>query len=108
MRLFEREWKHSLFVVPDVRFENEVDMIHGLGGKVLRLHAPQRAASSPLSAEARLHASEISLDDYVFFDGYIENDAVGTTAVRRQLMQQLEAWDWIDSGVDRWRAAAGL
>ena len=66
--LIEREWGETRFVVPDVRFHNEVRAIQRLGGKVLRIHAPARALASPLSLEARAHASETDLDNVPLFD----------------------------------------
>lgn len=74
IHLLEREWNVPGIVVPDVRFENEVAMIHRLGGKVIRIEAPERVAASRLSAEARTHVSETALDGYTGFDLVINND----------------------------------
>ena len=62
------------FIVPDVRFPNEVEYIKSLGGKVYRIHAPIRTSMNTLTDEARNHISETALDDYTRFDGIIFND----------------------------------
>jgi hypothetical protein len=79
MRLVYEQWGIVRFVIPDVRFPNEVEYIQRKGGKVIRVFAPQRVASSSLSFEARLHRSETALDDYPLdnFDGLLDND-IGT------------------------------
>jgi hypothetical protein len=68
LHLIEQEWGTTRFVVPDVRFPNEVRAIQRLGGKVLRIHAPTRADASPLTSEARQHPSEIALDEVPLVD----------------------------------------
>jgi len=72
--LLAREWHVPGIVIPDVRFPNEVEMVHRLGGKVVRIRAPQRVETSRLSAEARGHFSETALDNYDNFDLYVDND----------------------------------
>lgn len=76
MKLIYEQWGIQRFVIPDVRFPNEVDYIKRHGGKVLRIVAPRRVAQSPLTIEARMHPSETALDDYPLdnFDGIVEND----------------------------------
>ncbi|MBW3545430.1 MAG: hypothetical protein KY428_07520, partial [Bacteroidetes bacterium] len=56
-----------------------------LGGKVLRVVAPKRVAVSGLSEEARMHRSETALNDYVGFDGFINNDPEHAATVRDQV-----------------------
>ena len=72
--LMARMWSVENIVIPDVRFPNEVAMVHRLGGKVVRVHAPARAAAASLSAEAREHPSETALDDFTGFDLVVQND----------------------------------
>lgn len=76
MQLLSDSWGVDKFVISDVRFPNEVEFIQSLGGKVIRLTAPNRTANSKLSAEARAHESEIALDDYPLsnFDAVVNND----------------------------------
>lgn len=49
------------WVIPDVRFPNELDAIHSLGGKVIRISKP---GVGPLND----HQSETALDDYRLTD----------------------------------------
>lgn len=76
--VFYENWGIDKFIIPDVRFPNEVEFIHMLGGPVYRINAPVRIENNRLSAEARQHSSETLLDEYTNFDGYIYND-VGTS-----------------------------
>lgn len=57
----------SVLVCTDVRFPNEVELIRGMGGKVVRVFRPDTPATST-------HPSETSLDDYTDWDSYIVND----------------------------------
>lgn len=82
-------WGENKFVVPDVRFVNEVEAIHRLGGKVYRIYAPIRVANSSLSEEARNHISETALDGYKKFDGYIDNDPQYANTVETQIINLL-------------------
>lgn len=75
------------YVFADVRFPNEVEFITNLGGRVYRMHAPNREAVSSLSPEARQHISETALDTYNQFSGIIHNDLDVTIP---QLVQQWE------------------
>lgn len=62
----------SKFYFTDVRFPNEVDFIHNLGGKVVRLLHGDRIY--PLQdSPAALHSSETVLDDYQNFDAVFVN-----------------------------------
>lgn len=62
-------WDIQDFVITDVRFANEAQLIRDLGGKVYRISAPDRSAASGLNATQRAHASETELNT-------IEPDAV--------------------------------
>lgn len=76
INLYHQSWGLNKFVIPDVRFKNEVEAIKKRGGRVYRIVAPQRDANSGASAEARAHISETDLDAYPLadYDGLIFND----------------------------------
>lgn len=90
IRTIYEHWGIQRFVLSDVRFPNEVEYIKQMGGKVFRVIAPNRVAQSPLSAEARMHYSEIALDNYPLdnFDGIIEND-IGQESTLLERIQTL-------------------
>lgn len=77
------------FVIPDIRFENEVEYIKSIGGIVLRLDAPIRASNNSLTPEARQHISETALDTYKNFDGVIYNDVDYTSGVEDHITEIL-------------------
>lgn len=77
------------FVIPDVRFPNEVDFIKSHGGRVIRIHAPIRAEGNSLTPEARQHISETALDGYDRFDAYLFNDPSYVSDVQDQLIEIL-------------------
>jgi len=54
------------WIITDVRFPNEADIIKEKGGIMIRINRPTDIAGG--------HASETSLDDYDEFDLVIEND----------------------------------
>jgi len=89
MQHWERTWGMAKFAITDVRFPNEVAYVQSLGGKVYRIHAPERAYASTLSHEARAHISETALDDFTGFDGIIANDPVHSHSVGAQVRQLL-------------------
>ena len=64
-RLEEKLQGLKKVVIDDVRFPNEVEMIHRLGGRVIRIDRPGPDEST--------HASEIILDTFDGWDGVIEN-----------------------------------
>jgi hypothetical protein len=74
MRVLAENCGLTKFVIPDVRFPNEVEFIQSIGGKVYRIVAPERSANNNLTEEARRHISETALDDFTGFNGYIFND----------------------------------
>ncbi len=75
LRLLSESWGIDKFVIGDVRFPNEAQFVRALGGKVIRIHAPDRAESNRLSPEDRLHRSETALDDWRLgdFDAWVDN-----------------------------------
>jgi phosphomevalonate kinase len=67
----------SRFIITDVRFPEEVKVIKSMGGKVIRLNAPDRTkerlyeecnGDKELMKQRASHRSENSLDDYRDFD----------------------------------------
>jgi hypothetical protein len=93
LRLLEEQWGQRRIVIPDIRFPNEVAMIEDLGGKVLRLYAPTREASSPLTAQARQHISETALDQHRFTYG-INNEPDTTPTPNQQMDALFRLWGW--------------
>jgi hypothetical protein len=89
-RVLYENWGITKFVVPDVRFPNEVQGVQRLGGTVLRVVAPKRNAGHNMSKEARLHTSETALDNYEDFDGFLFNDPEYSETVPRQLSSLLD------------------
>lgn len=87
MQLIEQAWGVSKFVIPDVRFKNEVNAIQSRGGKVFRIIAPIRDKNSGATPEARQHQSEVDLDSVPLsqFDGVIYNDPEFETKVSMQV-----------------------
>jgi hypothetical protein len=79
-----------LAVVDDVRFKNEVDLIKGAGGKVIRL------TRQPHSDD---HASETELDEYEGFDATIDNTDLTINETNQQIIQLLEEWGWLGEEV---------
>jgi hypothetical protein len=72
--VFAEYWGVTKFMIPDVRFPNEVESIQRAGGKVIRIDAPIRASQNKLTPEQRKHSGEIALDAYHGFDGIVLND----------------------------------
>lgn len=85
MNLVNEQWGIDRFVIPDVRFPNEVGMIRRNGGYIWRLIAPVREAENGLSAEARLHESEVALDQFDLFDEFVYNDPRYASTVGEQI-----------------------
>lgn len=94
MTLFHNQWGVSKFVIPDVRFPNEVEYLQSRGAAVCRVLAPERIRNSSLTTEARLHISETALDDYERFDGYIPNDIGQEAFVERDIDNLLTLFGW--------------
>lgn len=71
LMLAERPVQHRGVVIPDVRFQNEMDAIRGAGGRVWRVRR-----GSGLEGSAGLHTSETAQDGIADaeFDAVIRND----------------------------------
>ncbi len=89
MRVLAENSGITKFVIPDVRFPNEVEFIQGMGGQVWRIHAPQRTDNSSLTKEAREHISETALDQYLGFNAIIQNDPWYSDTLGTQVFNQL-------------------
>lgn len=57
------------YVVADVRFQNEVDIIHELDGIVIKIERPS------LEADTDLHSSEKNIDSIKNYDFLVENNS---------------------------------
>lgn len=83
LELFNDEWDWVL--IPDTRFQNEVDVMRErFGAMHLRVVRPNFISS--LTKEQQNHPSEIALDDY-FPDYYIEN-----SGDLEQLRETVNTW----------------
>lgn len=76
IQTYAHYWDEHKFIIPDIRFPNEVEGLRQNGGRVFRIYAPKRNRFAAATDEQRLHASEVSLDNYPTnkFDGIIYND----------------------------------
>ncbi len=70
----------EVFIISDVRFPNELDFIRKLGGKIVRIHAPERnrerlIKEGSINSSTSSHSSETALDNYdASFDRVLCND----------------------------------
>jgi hypothetical protein len=81
----------AIYVVTDVRFDNEVEGIKEMGGLVWRVQGPQRIGES---SKGDAHASELQRDD-MECDGTIVNEE-GTSKgdIKKQITKLLKDVDW--------------
>lgn len=88
---FSHYWNEHKFVIPDVRFPNEVEAIRRNGGKVYRIYAPKRNRFAAATDEQRNHPSEIALDTHPTnkFDGIIYNDPEDADSLDDQMYRIL-------------------
>lgn len=89
MTLYHKDWGIDKFVIPDVRFPNELRAIQKLGGKVYRVTGDRLG---DLTEEAWSHASEQSLtDDMDLYDGFIPNEeSVSSETITKHLTSILQ------------------
>lgn len=73
IQTFHRRHKISKFVIPDVRFANEVEWIHENEGIVIRLDS-DRESIEELTPAQTTHRSEVSLDAYSFPHRILNNE----------------------------------
>ena len=74
-------------LVCDVRFPNEADSIHLIGGKVIRLTR---------NPENNPHDSETALDTYKKFDYVLDNKNLNIEEQCDSLYKKLKEWGWIN------------
>ena len=67
--LYKNDMKYPNWIIPDVRFPNEVEAIKERGGIVIRVNRSTTKSDSNSN-----HESEIALDHYHDFDAIINND----------------------------------
>ena len=88
IRLLHEQWGYICWVIPDVRFPNELEGIRKSGGKIYRVISDVQNRS--LTEKAKEHASETSLsDDSSLFDGVIRNYIKTTPEEGRNLSTTL-------------------
>ena len=92
MDMFSYHWGVHKFVIPDIRFVNELEMLEDFNGLKIRIKAPERSASSILDTTQRAHPSEAEMDTIIddAFDVIIHNDPKDEATVEDQLIRGLE------------------
>jgi len=65
---FRQKWAEDVILIPDCRFENEVDEVLKAGGTILRLERNTGLTDN--------HASELALDNYNFDFKYENNGSI--------------------------------
>lgn len=75
-------------LVKDIRFPNEVDVVHARGGKVIRLTRTTEAAAKNTTK------SNTALDDYDGFDAVIDNQGLTMEEMFGKLSEILLNWNW--------------
>ncbi len=63
--------RFDYYLISDVRFENEIDVLKNAGFNVITLRVERIGYKSELNEKQQKHASETSLDNYNF-DYYIK------------------------------------
>jgi hypothetical protein len=82
-----KKWSPLIATVDDIRFINEINAIHSLGGKVIRLTRKVNEDD---------HVSEKELDSYEGFDKVIDN--ANHTSLKQtldELIDVLIEWEWL-------------
>lgn len=82
---------NTFSIITDLRFQNEVDAIHQIGGKVVRLTRNEVCLDA--------HKSETALDrdkyNWANFDAIIDNDKMTLGEQNRSIVDILRSWGWI-------------
>lgn len=76
----------ELAIITDCRFPDEIEVVKGADGKVLRLTRKTNDDT---------HSSETSLDGYADFDGVIDNQEMTIEQCHSHLFKTLVEWDYI-------------
>jgi hypothetical protein len=77
-RVLTKPYKNPGYICPDVRYREEVDVLHEMGGKVYRVVRPEDHANRPKLPELEAaHSSETTLKTLPedVFDGILYNDS---------------------------------
>lgn len=82
------DYNSAYSVVNDIRFFEEVDAIHEIGGKVIRL-----TLITEESAQNK-HRSNVELDNYDRFDYVLDNQNKNMNDSFMELISVLSDWDW--------------
>lgn len=96
MDVYNFHWDVDQFVIPDVRFINEMNFIQDdLDGKVIQVYAPERSGDTTLDDTQRAHPSESEMDsihpdDY---DGVLFNNP-SDPDLKLQLDILLDKFGW--------------
>ncbi len=83
--IVQEDWPFA--VVPDCRFEDEVEYCRQIGAKTIRL------TRNPHQGK---HSAETNLLKYDGFDAVIENDEMTQIEKGQQLVRILQEWGWIN------------
>lgn len=97
MDIFNFHWDVDKFVIPDVRFVNELEFIQDdLSGKVINVVAPERSGGTTLDATQRAHPSESEMDSITeeqYEGGLLFNDP-GCSDLQIQLNSLFDIYGW--------------
>lgn len=97
MNIFNFHWGIDRFVIPDVRFKNELEFIQSdLGGRVVRIIAPERTERMNMDVVQRSHPSESEMDSITDdrFDGILFNDPANENTLDLQLERLFAHFGW--------------
>lgn len=97
MDIYNHHWGATQFVIPDVRFINEMEFIQNdLDGKVLKIEAPDRSGGTTLDDIQRAHPSEAEMDGIRDneFDGILHNDPDDTN-LPHQVNVLFDSFGWV-------------
>ena len=97
MQTLHDSWGVDKFVIPDVRFWNELRYVqNALDGKVIWVDAPTRHYHSGLTNEQKLHASEAEMAemDEQDFNEIIVNEPEYVPNIQHQMYEIFEKFGW--------------
>ena len=80
--IFGEEFKWDYVIVPDCRFQNEIDVPLSSGIKVFHLHIVREGFETKLTSEQQMHESETAMDycgyDYIFKNNGVDLEELKT------------------------------
>ena len=74
-------------IIPDCRFPNECDLWRANNYDIITVNVKRLNYTNSLTKEQQQHASEISLDNYVF-DYYIENETINDLTINSKKLSR--------------------